>query len=158
MYDYIWDKMFDTGSNPETDNQFRYNQVVNKDNTYTAPGVKIASGKASYDKYGNLISDTRTYAPNDVPIGYQTYARNFRDGHYGIMSESFVKLRQVSIGYNLPKNAIKSVRGLRSASVSVTGQNLLLITKFKFSDPDIDTEDLNAPSQRMVGFNIKLGF
>ncbi|MCF3110389.1 SusC/RagA family TonB-linked outer membrane protein [Niabella sp. CC-SYL272] len=158
MYNYIWDKMFDTGSNPETDNQFRYNQVVNKDNTFTAPGVKIVSGKASYDKYGNLISDTRTYAPNDVAIGYQTYARNFRGGNYGIMSESFVKLRQVSIGYNIPQNAIKSIRGLKSASVSVTGQNLILITKFKFSDPDRDTEDLNAPSQRMVGFNIKLGF
>ena len=150
--------MFDTGANPETDNQDRYNQVVKGDNSFTSPGVKIVSGSVSYDKYGNLISDTRQYAPNDVPIGYQTYARTFRDGHYGIMKESFVKLRQVSIGYNLPQSLVKSVRGLKSASISVTGQNLLLLTGFKFSDPDKDSEDLNAPSQRMVGFNIKLGF
>ncbi|WP_460761244.1 SusC/RagA family TonB-linked outer membrane protein [Niabella terrae] len=158
MYNYIYDKMFDTGANPETDNEYRYNQVVNGDNSFTAPGVKIVSGSASYDKYGKLISDTREYAPNDVAIGYQAYARAFRDGYYGIMNESFVKLRQVSIGYQLPASTVQQIRGLKSASVSVTGQNLLLITGFKFSDPDRDTEDLNAPSQRMVGFNIKLGF
>jgi hypothetical protein len=73
------------------------------------------------------------------------------------MSESFVKLRQLSIGYNIPASVLKHTGGIKTASVSVTGQNLLLITKFKFSDPDVDTENLNAPSQRMVGVNIRLG-
>ncbi|PZP49689.1 MAG: SusC/RagA family TonB-linked outer membrane protein [Pseudopedobacter saltans] len=158
MYNYIWDKMFDTGANPETDNQNRYNQVVNKDNSFTSSGVKITSGTATYDKYGNLISDTRQYATNDVAVGYQAYARSFRGGNYGVMSQTFVKLRQVSIGYSIPATTLKKYKGLKSASVSLTGQNLFLWTKFKYSDPDVDTENLNAPSQRMVGLDIKLGF
>ncbi|MFT4094851.1 MAG: SusC/RagA family TonB-linked outer membrane protein [Niabella sp.] len=158
MYNYIWNKMFDTGANPETDNQDRYNQVVNGDNSFTAPGVKITSGSVSYDKYGNVISDTREYASNDVAIGYQDYARSLNTTIHGVMSESFAKLRQISVGYNIPASALKSIRGVRTASVSLTGQNLLLLTGFKFSDPDIDEEDLNAPSQRMLGVNIKLGF
>jgi TonB-linked SusC/RagA family outer membrane protein len=157
MYDYIWDKMFDTGTNPETDNQYRYNQVVNGDNSFVAPGVKIESGTVSYDKYGNVISDTRKFVTNDVPIGYQAYARSLNSTIHGVMSESFVKLRQLSIGYNIPASVLKYTGGIKTASVSITGQNLLLITKFKFSDPDVDTENLNAPSQRMVGVNIKLG-
>ena len=158
MYNYIWDKMFDTGTNPETDNTYRYNQVVKGDNSYVGAGVKVISGTATYDKNGNLISDNRQYAPNDVQVGYQNYAQDFRGGNQGIFSESFVKLRQLSIGYSLPTKTLKNVPGIKSASVSITGQNLLLITKFKFSDPDIDTENLNAPSQRMVGVDIRLGF
>lgn len=157
MYNYIWDKMFDTGTNPETDNQYRYNQVVNGDNSFVAPGVKITSGTVSYDKYGNVLSDTRQYAPNDVAIGYQAYARSLTSTIHGVMSESFVKLRQFSVGYNIPAIVLKHAGGIKSAAISVTGQNLLLITRFKFSDPDVDTENLNAPSQRMVGVNIKLG-
>ena len=158
MYDYIWDKMFDTGTNPETDNQYRYDQVVNGLTNYLAPGVKVVSGTATYDKYGNITSDTRKYAPNDVKVGYQQYTRwASGTGDHGIMSESFVKLRQLSIGYNFPKKLLGH-SGIKAAAVSLTGQNLLLITKFKFSDPDIDTENLNAPSQRMIGLNVKLGF
>lgn len=157
MYDYIWDKMFDTGTNPETDNQYRYDQVVNGLTNYLASGVKVVSGSATYDKYGNIVSDTRKYAPNDVKVGYQQYTRWVSGrGDHGIMSESFVKLRQVSIGYNFPKRLLGK-SGIKTAAVSVTGQNLLLITGFKFSDPDVDGENLNAPSQRMIGLNVKLG-
>ncbi|MFT4202876.1 MAG: SusC/RagA family TonB-linked outer membrane protein [Chitinophagaceae bacterium] len=158
MYNYIWDKMFDTGANPETDNQYRYDQVVNGLTNFVAPGVKVVSGSATYDKYGNITSDTRTYATNDVAVGYQSYARSLTSstGEHGVMNETFVKLRQMSIGYSLPNKMVNKFH-VKEAVVSVTGQNLLLLTGFKFSDPDIDTENLNSPSQRMIGLNIKLG-
>lgn len=159
MYDYVWDKMFDTGSNPETVTQDRYNQVVNGDNSFTSPGVKVVSGTVSYDKYGNVLSDTRQFAPNDVAVGYQSYTRNLNGlGRHGIMNQTFVKLRQLSIGYSLPASTLNKMGKIRSASVSLTGQNLLMFTGFKFSDPDVGDENLNAPSQRMVGVDIKLGF
>ncbi|WP_082120725.1 SusC/RagA family TonB-linked outer membrane protein [Pedobacter sp. BMA] len=157
MYNYIYDKMFDTGTAPETDNQYRYDQVVNKLNNYVGTGVKVVSGTVTFDKYGQIISDTRQYAVNDVQVGYQNYAQNFRGGDLGFQNASFVKLREISLGYNVPAKLTEKL-GLKNASFSLTGQNLFMWTNFKYSDPDVDTENLNSPSMRMVGFNVKVGF
>ncbi|TKC06993.1 SusC/RagA family TonB-linked outer membrane protein [Pedobacter frigoris] len=157
MYNYMYDKMWDTGTNPESDNQYRYDQVVNGLNNYVGKGVKVVSGEVKFDKYGNITSDTRQYAPNDVQVGYQDFAQTFRGGDMGIQKETFIKLREVSLGYSFPAK-LASRLGAKSASFSLTGQNLLLLTNFKFSDPDIDTENLNSPSSRMIGFNLKVGF
>lgn len=157
MYNYVYDKMWDTGTNPESDNQYRYDQVVNGLNNYIGNGVKVVSGEVTYDKYGNITSDTRKYAKNDVQVGYQDFAQNYRGGDMGIQKESFIKLREVSLGYNVPVKFVNKL-GVKRASLSLTGQNLVLWTNFKYSDPDLDTENLNSPSQRMVGFNLKVGF
>ena len=157
MYDYVWDKMFDTGTNPETDNQYRYDEVVKGLKNYVGKGVKVISGDVTYDNFGNITSDTRKYAENDAPVSYQDYAQNFRGGDEGILSESFVKVREISAGYRFPAKVLGKA-GIKNASVALTAQNVFLWTKFKFSDPDIDTENLNAPSQRIIGVNIKLGF
>ncbi|SHK99139.1 TonB-linked outer membrane protein, SusC/RagA family [Chitinophaga jiangningensis] len=158
LYDYIYAKMFDTGSNPETDNQWRYDEVVNGLKNYVGNGVKIVSGEVTYDNFGQIKTDTRKYAPNDVPVSYQAYARRLgNSSETGVMSKSFVKVREISLGYKFPQ-AWFGKSGIKNASVAVTGQNLFLFTKFKYSDPDVDSEDMNAPAQRMVGVNIKVGF
>jgi hypothetical protein len=63
----------------------------------------------------------------------------------------------VSLGYQFPASTFGK-SGIKNASVSVTAQNLLLFTNFRFSDPDVDDENLNSPSQRMVGINFRVGF
>ncbi|WP_245645443.1 SusC/RagA family TonB-linked outer membrane protein [Niabella ginsenosidivorans] len=159
MYDYIWNKMFDSGTNPETDTKWRYDQVVNGLNNYVGEGVKVVSGEATYDKYGRILTDTRVFAPNDVEVGYQSFMRelNNTDSYeHGLKNQSFVKLREISVGYKIPSK-LYSRTGIKNASVSLTAQNVFLWTKFTFSDPDLGDENLNAPSQRMLGLNIKLG-
>ncbi|WP_158563269.1 SusC/RagA family TonB-linked outer membrane protein [Chitinophaga silvatica] len=158
MYDYIYAKMFDTGANPETDNQWRYDEVVKGLKNYVGNGVKVVSGSVTYDNYGRITSDTRQYAPNDVPVSYQAYARKWGNSYEtGVMNKSFVKVREISLGYRVPQSWFGK-SGIKNASVALTGQNLFLFTKFKYSDPDVDTELMNAPAQRMVGFNVKVGF
>lgn len=160
MYDDVWDDMFSTGASPETDTKWRYDQVVKGLTNYVGQGVKVVSGEVSYDKYGQITGDTRKYAPNDVQVGYQDYQQSLSGGgDHGYMNETFVKVREVSVGYIIPTEKwFGKQTGLKSASVSLTAQNLLLFTGFKYSDPDNDAEDLNAPSQRMIGINIRLGF
>lgn len=157
MYNYVYDKMFDTGTNPETDNQFRYDEVVKGLTNYVGKGVKVTAGDVTYDNYGNITSDTRKYAENDVKVSYQNYAQNFRGGDYGVQKKSFVKVREVSVGYRFPATMLGK-SGIKNAAVSLTAQNLFLFTKFKFSDPDVDDENLNSPSQRMIGVNFRVGF
>ncbi len=74
MDNYIYGKMFDTGSSPETDTQYRYDEVMNG-GKYIGQGVKVVSGSVSYDTDGNILEDTRQYAPNDIPVSYQEYMR-----------------------------------------------------------------------------------
>ncbi|HEU4608229.1 MAG TPA: hypothetical protein VFS31_08975, partial [Chitinophagaceae bacterium] len=94
---------------------------------------------------------------NDVEVSYQDYAQNFRGGDYGVQNKSFVKVREISAGYTIPSKVLRKT-AIRNASVSLTAQNVFMWTKFKFSDPDVDDENLNSPSQRIIGINIKLGF
>jgi hypothetical protein len=53
---------------------------------------------------------------------------------------------------------------MKSASIGFTGQNLFLWAKeYKYADPDkggdsSGTESLNSPSQRYMGFNLKVNF
>ncbi|MGN7724017.1 SusC/RagA family TonB-linked outer membrane protein [Chitinophaga sp. 22620] len=157
MYNYINDKMYDTGTHPDTDNAWRYDEVVNGKTNYVGKGVKVTSGSVTYDNFGNITSDTRKYAANDMQVSYQDYAQKFREGDYGVQKKTFVKVREMSVGYKFPSTVLGK-SGIKNASVSLTAQNLFLFTKFRFSDPDVDTENLNSPSQRMIGINIRAGF
>ncbi|UPK72295.1 SusC/RagA family TonB-linked outer membrane protein [Chitinophaga filiformis] len=158
MYDYIYAKMFDTGANPETDNNHRYDEVVNGLKNYVGKGVKVVSGEVTYDNNGKITKDTRQYATNDIPVSYQAYTRKWGNSYEnGVMKKSFVKVREISLGYRVPQTWFGH-SGIKNASVALTGQNLFLFTRFKYSDPDVDTENMNAPAQRMVGFNVKVGF
>ena len=153
----MYDKMWDTGTNPDSDNEHRYDEVVNGLTNYIGNGVKVTSGTVTYDNFGNITSDSRKYAANDVKVSYQDYAQKFRGGDFGVQKKSFIKVREISAGYNVPAKALGKT-GIKNASIALTAQNVFLWTKFKFSDPDVDEENLNSPSQRILGVNIKLGF
>ena len=152
---YLWQ----TGAHPDTDNEWRYDEVVNGNKSYVADGVTVVSGSAKYDAYGNITSDDRVFEKNTTPVSYEQYIKNYwRKGSQFITDETFIKLREVSITYDIPKSFSKKCR-LSSSSVSLIGQNLLLWTKdYKFADPDRATDDLNSPSVRYVGVNLKLEF
>jgi hypothetical protein len=133
---------------------------------YTGEGVKVLSGEATYDTYGNITSDNRTYGPNDVAVTYQTYINNLHKGTaWGgspsppdAYSTTFFKVREVSLTYNLP-SGISSKFKARSTSISAVGQNVFLWAKqFKYSDPDGGYENFSDPSIRYLGFNVKVVF
>lgn len=152
-------KMWDTGSHPDSDNQWRYDEVVNKNKSFVGNGVIVKSGTVTFDSYGNITNDTRVFAPNEAKVSYQDYSRAYGDGTRGITDATFLKLREVSLGYNLP-TAIAKLLGARSGSISLTGQNVWMWTKaFRFADPDkADDTQLTSPSVRYMGGNITLTF
>jgi hypothetical protein len=83
-----------------------------------------------------------------------------------IYSSSFVKLREVKIGYDLPA-ALLSRIGFVGAKIALVGRNLFFIHK---NIPNVDPEtafstgngqgleDLSLPGTRSFGFNINLRF
>ncbi|HEY0740117.1 MAG TPA: SusC/RagA family TonB-linked outer membrane protein [Chryseosolibacter sp.] len=93
---------------------------------------------------------------------HQFYFGSIADPH--ILDLSYVKLREVSLSYNIPVKSIGSLGNVfTSASIGVVGRNLWLING---SESDFDPSEVSAtfgengqlPSVRSYGFNIKLGF
>ncbi len=133
---------------------------------YIGDGVKIVSGTVTYDPVGNILTDTRVFAPNDVA---STYKQAMLDLHAGsawggtgttfdAYSKTFLKLREISLTYTVPSKYMQGW-AVKAASVSLVGQNVFMKAKdFKYSDPDGGWEDFSDPSIRYIGGNIKLTF
>lgn len=153
--------LWNSGAHIDSDNQWRYDEVVNGKTNYIGQGVRVVSGKVQYDADGNITSDNRVFAPNDVPVSYEEYIRNYHSNAYtakpqNYFNQTFIKLRDLSLTYQMPKELCEKLK-LKGATVGLVGQNLLIWTKeFKYADPDAGKDNLNAPSTRLVGFNIKL--
>lgn len=161
MFDYMSSRLWHSGRHIDSDNEYRYDEVVNGNHEgYIAEGVKVISGDIKYDSDGNILEDTRVFAPNDVAVSYETYMRSYNGSSSKSnfkKSKTFFKLRELSIGYRLPKKYCTHI--VKGAEAALVGQNLLIWAKgFKFSDPDVDTENINSPSVRYVGVNLKLNF
>ena len=134
-------------------------------NNYLGQGVKVVSGTATFDANGNILTDTRVFAPNDVKTTYKQYTVDLHNssawGGNGskadTYSKTFFKLREISLTYNVPAKYIHKVA--KAASVSFIGQNVLLKAKqFKYSDPDGGNEDFADPAVRYLGFKINFTF
>lgn len=160
--------MWRTGGHPDSLTPERAADVADPGSkNFLAPGVKIVEGEVTYDTDGNITSDTRKYAANDVNTTYKQYIMDMHtDFAWGgsapradIYSKTYLKLREVSLTYSFPKVLLSRQRVLKGASVSFVGQNVLLWAEdFKYSDPDGGYENLSDPSVRYLGFNIKLNF
>ncbi len=107
------------------------------------------------------------YEERDMYVDAQSYYHQFSnsgiiDPH--IYDLSFVKLREVTLGYQIPvKNLGNFGKLFTSASIAFTGRNLLLlnVNKLDFDPSEVSGafgENGGFPSTRQYGFNIRLGF
>lgn len=159
--------MWLSGNHPGSVTPERYLDATNPGSkNYIGQGVKVVSGEATYDTYGNITSDTRKYAPNDVPVTYKDYISKLHKGTawggaaapVDVYSTTFFKIREVSLTYSLPKSVYDKIHA-KGLSVSAIGQNVFMWAKqFKYSDPDGGVENFSDPSQRFIGLNIKVNF
>ncbi|MCA6378901.1 MAG: SusC/RagA family TonB-linked outer membrane protein [Cytophagales bacterium] len=118
----------------------------------------------------NLNSDG-TFKVNDNRIlprqwhSAYTGGRNIAEGV--VYDASFVKLRELQIGYTIP-NKIFSKTPFRSVTISLVGRNLALWTDVPHIDPEVMSytggtalpgiENMSIPSSRSYGFNVGLKF
>lgn len=104
----------------------------------------------------------------DMYVGAQDYYHQFYNASIAdehIYDLSFVKLREVSLGYNVPVRSLGSLgKVFTTASISLVGRNLWLISPTTRNDFDPSEvagtfgENGQFPSFRSYGFNVKLGF
>lgn len=154
--------IWESGRHEDSVNQWRDDYNEGKVN-YVGKGVKVISGELKRDGEGNVISDTRQFAENDVPINYFDYVQNWHSRSHqesNIFDRTFFKLREVTFTYTIPKSVMDKTF-LSQASVSLVGRNLLYFSKFKYTDLDAITGDrdgLQTPSVRRFGVNLNVTF
>jgi len=153
--------LWKSGSHPDSDNKYRYQEVVEGvQSGYVYPGYQVVSGGVTYDDYGDVATDTRVLEKNTVGVGYEQFyhSSKYKDGEQWDLSDTFFKLRELSLSYNIPERIISKLQ-MKSATFSLIGQNLLLWTKSReFDDPDNAYDSLCSPSVRLVGVNVRIGF
>ncbi len=114
--------------------------------------------------------DEAEYIPNNIVVPAETYNKNAFSNDVAessVFDASYVKLRQITVGYSLPKNLFGS-KVFQNASVSLVGRNLAILWK---RAPHIDPETSfgaesglqglefgQLPSTRSVGINLNFNF
>jgi TonB-linked SusC/RagA family outer membrane protein len=113
-----------------------------------------------------------TYTPNSTPVDIEhqdDYYSAAALGRETVIDKSFVKLREVVIGYEFPKKLL-GTSPIQSLSFSVIGRNLFLWTpkSNQYIDPETSTfgtdlrgqygEFSSNPSTRSIGFSVKANF
>ncbi|MCK4664150.1 MAG: SusC/RagA family TonB-linked outer membrane protein [Bacteroidales bacterium] len=110
------------------------------------------------------------YGPNDVVVTAKAYNQSAYDNSVAegsVFDASYIKLRQIIIGYDFPKEWFANLPIYR-ASFSLVGRNLAILFKnVPHIDPETSFSSENAqqgiefgqlPSVRSYGFNININF
>jgi TonB-linked SusC/RagA family outer membrane protein len=109
---------------------------------------------------------------NDVTIPAQTYFMDFwGNQENSIIDGSFIKLRELTVGYDLPQNLMNRLGYVQGARISFVGRNLALLythesntinidpeTGFGTTNTGVGLEQYQIPSSRSLGFRINLSF
>ncbi|WKK58248.1 SusC/RagA family TonB-linked outer membrane protein [Sphingobacterium sp. BN32] len=160
------EKMWWGGKHPSS-TQYREAEYSAGKYVYVPEGVIITGGELKRDVDGNVISDTRQYEKNTQAVSWQTWsqiypyrARVTEDENKffaNVFDRSFVKLRRLSVGYDINK-FIKTDK-VKAINASVFGYNLLMWQNIPFLDPDFgDDNNLQDPSSRYIGVSLNFKF
>ncbi len=127
-----------------------------------------------------LESTTSTDALNRFVAGKNENTSIPREGYflssYGsyvnsrfVENASYIRLKSVSIGYNIPVNLIKQVKFIDGLRIYASAQNLVTFTKYTGTDPEVNSHsgsgnvnvaggiDFNSfPAFRTFTFGVKL--
>ncbi len=114
--------------------------------------------------------DEATGAANTIAVTAQDYYKAICKADIAeefVYDASFIKLRELSLGYTFPKSMLNSLKVVKGLSINIIARNLWTIMKHT---PNIDPEsavnasngqglELNGyPTTRNIGFNVNVKF
>jgi outer membrane receptor protein involved in Fe transport len=128
-------------------------------------------GVAGVNKFNSTRAATYIAATNPEILNFMQLSRttladeNFYQSSYFIEDASFIKLKQVTLSYQIPRKVIK----YGDLTVSVSVDNLLTFTKYTGYDPEASIETDNSfsdfaidrgtyPVPRSMFFSLKFDF
>ena len=129
---------------------------------YNLSELWMGSTTSSYNKYKYILNawDKELRPDSDIPkAGYNDTFASDRQVH----DASFLRLKNVSISYNIPIKNKKVKKYLKSTTVGVSGENLILWKYYNGFDPDVSTslyrlDNGSFPRTRTFVFNLSMNF
>ncbi len=123
--------------------------------------------KPWYGNYDNapLYLVEQSWRPDNTDAIYprlsanaSSYRNNYRVSDFWKRNGAYLRLKNVSLGYTLPRSWTRVV-GMESVRAFVSGTNLLTFTEFKYLDPESPNVVTGYyPQQRTVTFGIDVNF
>ncbi len=107
----------------------------------------------------------RTSATTPKASNKSNFSTNTQSTSYYVENGSFLRLRNLQVGYNFPKSVISKV-GMSSARLYVQGVNLFTISKYSGLDPDLNNsgdtffgvDEGNYPLVKQYTVGVHIGF
>jgi len=138
---------------------------------YQHHGDDINLTQLLYDFTGNTADWARVVQTKSgpMPLGAYRVSNWFTNTNQIVQDASFIKLREVSLSYDLPASLIANLGNrVKSASLTAEGRNLVTWTKYQGLDPEVSNFGNQAvarnvdvapfPPSRTFWFGINLGF
>ncbi|MFD0991178.1 SusC/RagA family TonB-linked outer membrane protein [Mariniflexile jejuense] len=139
--------------NPNPDYTYGFNTEVSFKNislrlVFTGKqGNNIFNAKLGQNGYNdrrgqyNVYSDSwyDRWTPNNIDSKFPRQGFSLLDSADILVEDgSFLRLATATINYNLPTDLMKDL-GIKDASIYLTGNNLLLLTKYRGFDPEVNS-------------------
>lgn len=96
------------------------------------------------------------FTQNTGSTAYRAYSSSFSSGENKYSDASFVRLKNLSVSYYLPKDLIEKVH-MNSARLYLQCQNLFTITSYKGLDPETQSFQ-TLPTLRVLTAGLKVSF
>lgn len=90
-------------------------------------------------------------------LSTEIVANNRETSTWWLRDGSFIRLKQMEIGFNLLKG-LEDKTNLTRLRLYATGTNLITWTNFKLWDPELAGNGLNYPLQRTINLGFQIGF
>ena len=97
-------------------------------------------------------------AAKEPRISFENKRHNYEDSDLWLRDASYLRLKNLEIGYSLPAGVIKKLR-LSQFRIYMSGFNLFTFDRLKIMDPEqTDTYNGDYPLVKVINFGLKLGF
>ena len=109
---------------------------------------------------GNRLLDAwnTNNTDSDIPaLTTNNTADEGRASSYFVENGSYLKLRNLQLGYSIPAKVLSKVK-MSNARIYVSGQNLLTIKSKSLTCSDPENTDWNYPLATSVSFGLQIGF
>lgn len=90
-------------------------------------------------------------------LSYTLNSNNNQPSTWFMRDGGFLRVKQIEIGYNLPKSIQKSLH-TSNLRLYVNGSNLLTFSKFGWWDPEMAGNGLGYPIQRVINVGLNISF
>jgi TonB-dependent starch-binding outer membrane protein SusC len=136
------------------------NQIYNATRAYTNGGGENNALAEAYNRW------TGEGTSNTIPRNAPSANDNYRNSSFYIEDGSYLRLRNLQIGYNLPKSLIGK-SGIERFRIYASGQNLFTVTNYSGFDPEVGSFNQSSsysgydlgryPSARtyLIGVNVQ---